>query len=584
MEEEMILNKGAEKGDSTLNNFSEKGDFLYQGKKMYQNLGVFGTSARPLLYELPNSIGFRNGMNMFDYLIPGQNQIKYFNTLSPYTDIQYAQGAKQRAMIRTTFSVNVLPRFNLSAHYQRFTALRILNVSQSEERLSDHHSVWISSNYSTKNNRYRAWGYYQHLNHLQYETGGGNVFSNGIASPTKTDSLFISPEIMPVLLNNTARNRELRNSIYFTQVWKPLGNNLYIQTSHKRSRQVNRYTDPLPNLAFYGQDREYFQKSAETSVPNDTLFSDRSFQSFENTVFAGFQDSLQNVCAYIKRRDLKYYSNFQTFASVNPEWIYGFQFQGLYKGVQVRLLAEWLSSDEFDLKANTKLLGWNLGVRLFSFLPSMIQRQMISKNLIYITDFKASRAVQFTFDKPFNLGKWIFTPSFEHLSVGSGIYYGQDFLPAQATSISTMQYAGLSVEGPVSNRIHTQNRFVRVFQAGSRISQMPSYIYRSAHWFDLVKSRKEYGVQIGFNLDWRFDWPSESFNPLTGQWFLQDKSTIPPYFLLDAFAHIRIDRVRLYFKVHNTLQKLGSPGYFATPYYPAQRRLFEFGLNWTFFD
>jgi hypothetical protein len=47
---------------------------------------------------------------------------------------------------------------------------------------------------------------------------------------------------------------------------------------------------------------------------------------------------------------------------------------------------------------------------------------------------------------------------------------------------------------------------------------------------------------------------------------------------------VRIDRVRIYFKVHNVLQKLGSPGYFATPFYPGQRRLFEFGLNWTFFD
>jgi outer membrane receptor protein involved in Fe transport len=157
-------------------------------------------------------------------------------------------------------------------------------------------------------------------------------------------------------------------------------------------------------------------------------------------------------------------------------------------------------------------------------------------------------------------------------------------LPVQRDKVATMQYAGLAIAGAIGKRIHTENTFIRVFQSGSRISQMPGYVYHSAHYYDLVQNKKAYGVQLGVNVDWRYDWPSETFNPLNGQWFLQNKTTIPPYFLVNAFANVRIDRVRLYFKVHNVLQKLGSPGYFATPFYPGQRRLFEFGLNWTFFD
>ncbi len=584
-EEAMVLNKGAEIGDTSLNNFSEKGDFIYQGKKIYQNLGVFGTASRPLFYQLPDAIGLRNGMNMFDYLIPEQNQIRYFNTRSPYTDIQYAQGAKQRAMIRTTFSVNLKPRLNFTAHYQRLTALRVLNISQSDERTSDHHSIWVSSNYSTKDNRYRAWGYYQHLNHLQYETGGGftRKTSDGSLSQNQSDSLFLSPEIMPVYLNANTRNRELRNNWYFTQIWKPFGNGLYIRTSHSRNRQVNRYTDPLPNAAFY-LNREYFQKSDDPKALPDTLFSDRSFQAFENTLFAGFQDSLQNLSFSIKRRDLKYYSNFQTFDYPKAEWVAGFQFQGLYKGLQARLSAEFMTIDQFDLKASTNLWGWNVAGRLVSFLPSMIQRQFFSKNLIYLTDFKPSRAVQLKAEKTFTIRKWSISPSFEHLTVSNGIAFSDSMLPVQRDKVATMQYAGLAISGAIGKRLHTENTFIRVFQAGSRIAQMPGYVYHSAHYYDLVRNKKAYGVQLGVNVDWRYDWPSETFNPLNGQWFLQNKTTIPPYFLVNAFTNVRIDRVRLYFKVHNVFQKLGSPGYFATPFYPGQRRLFEFGLNWTFFD
>jgi hypothetical protein len=53
---------------------------------------------------------------------------------------------------------------------------------------------------------------------------------------------------------------------------------------------------------------------------------------------------------------------------------------------------------------------------------------------------------------------------------------------------------------------------------------------------------------------------------------------------MNAFAHVRIDRVRVYLRVHNVLQGLGSMGYFAAPGYAGQPRLFEIGLDWTFFD
>jgi len=54
--------------------------------------------------------------------------------------------------------------------------------------------------------------------------------------------------------------------------------------------------------------------------------------------------------------------------------------------------------------------------------------------------------------------------------------------------------------------------------------------------------------------------------------------------MVNTFVQFRIDRVRLYFRVHNTLQGLGGKGYVAAPGYPAQRRLFELGIDWTFFD
>jgi hypothetical protein len=574
---EMASGTGFQQGDSSLTAFSEKGDFLHQNRKMFQNLGVFGSAARPLFYQLPSHIGLRNGMEMFDYLIPGFSGIRYYNTLSPYTDLSYHQGARQRAMLKATFSVNLNPGLNLTGHYQRLTAMRVLNVTQSEERMIDHHSAWISAHYQHPKKHYRIWGSYAHLNHLQYETGGGKA-----RSYSETDSLFLEPEIALVNLNNNARNRELRNGFYLSQLWKPFKNSLFLRTSTSRQRQINRYTDPLPNPAFYGKDRQYFQKDP-IAIP-DTLFSDRAWQVWENTIFAGVQDSLQTTEVFIRRRDPRYFNNLQTFFSPKGEWIAGFHFKGLYKGNQAELRAEYLDDRQFDLQGILQIKGWSVQGRLVSFQPSVIQQTFISKNLIYQTGFEPSRALQFKGEKAFKLRKWTLRPSFEQILVNKGIAFDTSFQPFQSDKIASMQYLGLEINGQIRKRLFSRNQFIRVFQAGGRISQMPGYVYRSTHWYELVRNRKAYGVQIGFNLDWRYDWPSEVFQPLTGQWGLQNQYRIPPYFLFDAFAHIRIDRVRLYFKVHNTLQGLGSPGYFSAPFYPGQRRLFEFGLNWTFFD
>jgi hypothetical protein len=113
---------------------------------------------------------------------------------------------------------------------------------------------------------------------------------------------------------------------------------------------------------------------------------------------------------------------------------------------------------------------------------------------------------------------------------------------------------------------------------------MPGMMLSSTNWFDLVKNSRAYAVQLGFQLDWRSDWQSEAYHSINAQWYLTKSGSIPDYVATNAFAHVRIDRVRVYLRVHNVLQGLGSMGYFAAPGYAGQPRLFEIGLDWTFFD
>lgn len=579
IESNLISDRGFELSDTSLVNFSQNSDFLYQGSRWFQNLGVFGSAAKPLYFTLPETVGLRYGSNAFDYLLPNSSQIQYYNTLSPFTSIHYVQGGRKRQMLRAIFSQNVTSRWNVTGYYQRFTALRTINVTQSEQRQNDHHSLYLSTNYTSPNKKLLLWGYYQHANQLAYETGG----IQPAVGDTK-DSLF-SGEIEAARLDLDARNRELRNNWHINLKWKPFESGFFIRSAHTRTKQINRYTDFLPDSVFYGG-QLFFQKNGQTgtALRGDTLFNERIYRIWENTVYAGFEDSLFSLSVFARKRNTIYYSNLYTTLASREETVYGslasaYLFKGILSG-----RAEFLNKNEWNIQGVWSGYGLTFLARWYAYRPSIMQQEFVSKNLLYQTDFQGTKAFHLSINQTIALGKWKIIPCYDQFIVSDGIAFDTNYRPFQVSGTSAIQLLKIGLNGQIGKVFYTNNQFVKVLQSGPLISQMPGMAYRSAHWVELVRKKRGYGVQLGVNLDWRADVQSESYQPLTGQWYLQKEFTIQPYFLCDLFLHIRIQRARIYMKVHNINQGFGSPGYFAAPFYPGQRRLFEVGLVWTFYD
>ena len=577
-EKEMESNRGRISPDTLLPGFSDKLDFLIRNGRIFQNLGTFASASRPLLFELPSSIGKRNGMQAFDALIPGREGVPYFHTLSPFTSIRYMQGARQRAMLQANFSVNPLSGWNLSAGYQRLTALRVLNVTSQDERETDHHSLWISSNFSSRNGRYRAWGHYRHLNHLQYITGGAVPGATGFS-----DSIFTNPEIMKAKLFRDARNRDLRNDWYFSQVLKLKGK-WYFRSIHLREKQLTRYGDSRPDSSYYGRDHFYFQDAGPSSGEPDSLFVQRIFEVYEHSAGIGLQDTSSSFFLFAKRRDWNFRNFFLPGSRSGADLIFGINWDGNAGKLRHHFSLEWRDAGEYDFKGRMQWKGLVADGRFFSFRPSMVQETFQSRNLFYERNFQSSRAVQLRLSALLPMGGIRIRPRMEWMQVSSGIAFDSSFRPFQATGISSFLYPGLDLETNIGKRIHSASSFTIPFQGGQRIAGMPQYILSSSHWADLVKNRKSIAAQIGFTIDWRARWVSEMFAAPNAQWYVQTKEKIPSYIAFTAFSHVRIDRVRVYFRVHNVLQGLNAPGFFAAPGYPSQRRLFELGLDWTFFD
>ena len=58
-----------------------------RNNKLYQSLGNLGTALTPTFYQFPTIVGLRPGYQAYDPYLPGVGNIKYYDTKSPFIDL-----------------------------------------------------------------------------------------------------------------------------------------------------------------------------------------------------------------------------------------------------------------------------------------------------------------------------------------------------------------------------------------------------------------------------------------------------------------------------------------------------------------
>jgi hypothetical protein len=87
------------------------------------------------------------------YILDPENQVKYLDTRTPYVNADYTQGPQDFQLINVTISQNITPFWNATIYFDRTQSLGVYR-----NNVTDLTSTYFSSNYRTKNNRYRAYG------------------------------------------------------------------------------------------------------------------------------------------------------------------------------------------------------------------------------------------------------------------------------------------------------------------------------------------------------------------------------------------------------------------------------------------
>ena len=130
---------------------------------------------------------------------------------------------------------------------------------------------------------------------------------------------------------------------------------------------------------------------------------------------------------------------------------------------------------------------------------------------------------------------------------------------------------------------HLDN-MVALQQATEDFIRLPSIyskhsLYYAGRWFKVLD------VRVGFDLRFNDSFFAPYYNPVTGQFQLQDKREAEPYPATDAFFSMRVTKFRAFFKWENaTAALLTDQLFYQTAYYAHPGAVFRLGLKWRFLN
>ncbi|MGB3616625.1 MAG: putative porin, partial [Catalinimonas sp.] len=280
----------------------------------YHHLGELGTAAQPLFYPLPE-VGHRLGVNVYDLYAYDNDDVRYFDTRSPFTSLYYVQGTRGQQWLTVDFSRNVTPRWNVGLRWRRLSSDRQIAPSTNRRvnTRADHHAVIIETSYASEDGRYRLVGNYRHLNHFVFESGG-LLLRPGDDQEDLLRSVQAQTELER--LSSSAITRDRRNNFHVYHQYDLTPTNPDRRRSALRPAQLFHVLDRHWQRFSYNDDELGFAQSSVGYTAGTDFYPNRYFDStltshplyysdWENTLgikgrLTGLQYSL-----FFFRRDLR---------------------------------------------------------------------------------------------------------------------------------------------------------------------------------------------------------------------------------------------------------------------------------------
>lgn len=561
--------------DTILNNFHNYEPVAKSGW-MYQDLGNIGSAAMPIFYQVPKMIGTTSGFHAYDLYFNASDSMKYYDTKSPYTQMNAFWGGGNRNMLDLAFARNVNPRWNVGFNLNTIRARKTLNPSARDDNLTDNNSYSFHTNYKSENEKYFLLANFSRMKHKVNEQGG-------IIPPEfDENSILFAYEDAKVWLRN-ARASDLRQEVHLYHEYELVKGWQVYHIFDRKKQEVSFFVNlnTADSLFFVNFNPDRFNNQ-------DTTRNLNTFTEWRNE--AGFKGDIGPL----------YYNafvRFRTGSMRSPSFEAPNRFNELFLGGALRgeINEQWRfeAEGEYLLPGAFRLQGLFISPWLEAsytkalYKPTSMQMMYFGNHHQWTNNFSNIGVDQVKGLMKLDFKSWALRPNVTINRVNNFVFFNEAQQAAQASGDAFMLIPGFKSIFNIRQKFFWESEAYYTILSGSSAEnfRIPDWVINSRIYYDSPLFNENLFIQIGLEGRYRGDNFAMNYNPAMQQFFLQNDFNVFAYPVIDFFLNARINRTRILLRFnHLNINMLEQPGYFVTPFYTGLRRVLDIGISWPLFD
>ncbi len=533
--------------------------------------------------------------------------IDYYNVATPMTDLFFKTTFEEGQMLDATLAVNTSRRFNFSLAFKGFRSLGKYDYSETESG-----NFRTTANYITKNGRYA----------IRAHITGQNIDAEENGGITKGEEQFESGD--PDYIDRSRVDTRFSSSDYGES--KVLGKRYYLEHQYKvlrkdkDSSRVEKTSLSLGHTFSYETKYYQFLQDSSNDYFGSAYLSEVEDKAVLKTTFNEFYAEFYNATLGRLQGNISHYQ-------------YNYYFNSLLVTADGESIPSQLKGDEISLGARySKQIGgflvngnakYNLiGDLSTSILDATAGYRFNENNKIEFTLHSSARMPDFNFllyQSDYENYNWDNTSNFGNEKVNSLQFHFSSSkwgdLSAKYSNIDNYTYFGADpdqelVEDEEQATLtpfqenasvgHLKVKYQKEFKLGGfalnntvmyqNVSQtndvlnVPQLVTRNTLYFSSDVFKKAMYLQTGITFKYFTSYNMDAYNPLLGEFYIQNDEKLGGYPMLDFFINAKVKQTRIYLKAEHFNSSFSGYDFYSAPNYPYRDFVIRFGLVWNFFS
>ncbi|OOV20346.1 putative porin [Flavobacterium sp. LM4] len=562
-----------------------------------------GQTYNTLQYSLTDfspypDIGFRG--KHFNFM--DASEIHYYHVATPLTELFFNTSVGKGQNVDSFITLNTSKNLNFFIGYR---GLR--SEGKYINQLTSIGNFRIGASYNTTDKRYILYLHYAYQDVLNEENGGITTpedFESG-------DPNFSNRQRLEVYLTD-AESFLKGKRLFFDHAFrinpKQANNNLYVTHQFNYENKFFEYKQPTV-LSTVGN--TVVQRFGESYVTSN-LKDQTRFEKLYNKVGVAYENSLLGKFNFFiddYRSNYKYYRiildnegnvavNDNLYREINNV---GAQYEYQKNKWNGRFLLTRSITKETISDLDAKL-RYNLNEKIqFDFRYQNISKLPNNNYELYQSSY-----IQYNWGDPFKNEKInsfsgkIYTPwlngEVQYSVLNDHLYFEDVSTPEQTENrtqiINPAQYGNainyISIKANREfkfGKFGLDNTFLyQKVDQSEAILNVPDFVTRNTLYYSTYFFKKALYIQTGIIFNYFTKYYANDYNPVIGEFFVQNTKEIGGYPTFDFFLNGRIRQTRIYLKAEHFNSSFSGNNYYAAPNNPYRDFTIRFGLVWNFFQ